>query len=335
MSSWLGGGLPGLRRAGGGGADQGGGGGAHPAEEQLAPEAGADPGAQLPPLTPAARDDTGGADSDAHLSEGSGSPVQDKDGAQAFGSGKPISVSTKAIAGAKSIGNFLYTAVNKAGKTVSEAGAKIKKTVEENSLLGEFNKEHEAFLKEKQANKGDGAAVPPWVGHANEEALKEECLSLSTDRRNFVRAPPAGVDFQFDLDVQYPIALATLAEDPNLEKMRFELVPKIITEENFWRNYFYRVSLICQANDVSSMAKEGGTSLDHTDAAVQKPVRAVGSGSEDTSASRGLAEEHSPQHEFVSDTFTASTEDIEEVKQGMRKLGITTAQGESFKTLPL
>jgi hypothetical protein len=41
-------------------------------------------------------------------------------------------VSTKALQGAKSIGSFLYSAVNKAGKTVSEAGAKIKKTVEEN-----------------------------------------------------------------------------------------------------------------------------------------------------------------------------------------------------------
>lgn len=41
-------------------------------------------------------------------------------------------VSNKALQGAKSIGSFLYSAVNKAGKTVSEAGAKIKKTVGEN-----------------------------------------------------------------------------------------------------------------------------------------------------------------------------------------------------------
>lgn len=41
-------------------------------------------------------------------------------------------VTTKAVAGAKSLGNFLYSAVNKAGAKVSEASAKIKKTVEEN-----------------------------------------------------------------------------------------------------------------------------------------------------------------------------------------------------------
>lgn len=30
-----------------------------------------------------------------------------------------------------------------------------------------------------------------------------------------------------------------------------------ISEENFWRNYFYRVSLICQASELNLMAQEG------------------------------------------------------------------------------
>lgn len=47
-----------------------------------------------------------------------------------------------------------------------------------------------------------------------------------------------------------------MAEDQQLEKMRFELVPKIITEENFWKNYFYRVSLICQASDLGTLGQE-------------------------------------------------------------------------------
>lgn len=258
MSSWLGGGIPGLKK------------GETPEATEQPPQEETAPADKVP--TPPAKEkddedssDTGGADSDAHLSEGE--ETEDKEGAQPFGS-----VATKAFGGAKSFGSFLYTAVNKAGKTVSEASAKIKKTVEENSLLGEFNKEQEAFLKEKQAKAGNGAAVPPWIGRPNEENLKEECLSLSTDRRNFVRAPPAGVDFQFDLETQTPIAMATLAEDPNLEKMRFELVPKVISEENFWRNYFYRVSLICQANEVSSMAQEGGASIDRTSSVEVEPA---------------------------------------------------------------
>ena len=44
-------------------------------------------------------------------------------------------VSNKAMQGARTIGNFFASAVSKAGKTVTEAGAKIKKTVEETVSL--------------------------------------------------------------------------------------------------------------------------------------------------------------------------------------------------------
>lgn len=47
------------------------------------------------------------------------------------------------------------------------------------SILGEFNKEQEAFIKEKEG-KGNGTAVPPWSGCPNEAVLKEQCLALST-----------------------------------------------------------------------------------------------------------------------------------------------------------
>lgn len=55
------------------------------------------------------------------------------------------------------------------------------------NLLGDFNKEQEAFIKDK-LSKGSEAAVPPWVGCPNEENLKEECLSLSTVSRPFSSA---------------------------------------------------------------------------------------------------------------------------------------------------
>lgn len=32
-----------------------------------------------------------------------------------------------------------------------------------------------------------------------------------------------------------PVAKAILKEDPELEKMRYELVPKVVSEEQFWR----------------------------------------------------------------------------------------------------
>ncbi|XP_047537390.1 synapse-associated protein of 47 kDa isoform X4 [Vanessa atalanta] len=211
---------------------------------------------------PEAKDDddnssaTGGADS--RPGSTGGTPTEE----QPAGVGN---VTTKAVAGAKSLGNFLYSAVNKAGAKVSEASAKIKKTVEENSILGEFNREQDAFIKGQEGR--GGAAAPPWVGAPNEAALKEECLSLSTDRRNFVRAPPAGVEFDFDYNKMYPVAVSIMNEDPNLSTMRFDLVPKVITEENFWRNYFYRVSLICQANEADAAGGRQSSAEDSQESA--------------------------------------------------------------------
>ncbi|RZC40018.1 synapse-associated protein of 47 kDa [Asbolus verrucosus] len=221
---------------------------------------------------------TGGADSGPQsIAE---TPTEEKEGQ--FGN-----VQSKALAGAKSFGNFLYSAVNKAGKT---------------SILGEFNKEQEAFVKGQAGN--TATSLPPWTGCSNEEALKEECLSLSTDKRNFVRSPPAGVDFQFDYEVSYPVAMAIMEQDPNLEKMRYELVPKVINEENFWRNYFYRVSLICQANELSFMSRDGDSQ----------------SATETVTSDQPLASSDDETEEFVSDSLQASSEDFVEVAERMMKM---------------
>ena len=37
----------------------------------------------------------------------------------------------------------------------------------------------------------------------------------------------------------------------HIEVCRYELVPKAIKEDEFWRNYFYRVSLIKQSFELS------------------------------------------------------------------------------------
>ncbi|XP_044576194.1 synapse-associated protein of 47 kDa isoform X6 [Cotesia glomerata] len=272
MTGWLSGGIPGL--SGRGAAEATEGGEIQPASaeatENQAPRE-TTPG----PSSEHVKDDdasrwvsgaTGGADSGPASLEGT--PTEDKDGQQPFGA-----VSTKALAGAKSLGGFLYSAVNKAGKTVVEASAKIKKTVEENvnnqRLIAELNKEQDAFIAGKNNEKGE--AVAPWIGAPNEDALREECLALSTDRRNFVRAPPPGVEFDWDFEAVQPMAQATLALDPNLENMRFELVPKVISEENFWRNYFYRVSLLRQSHELNAMASQAESNPNQSTGSIDHP----------------------------------------------------------------
>ncbi|XP_037953712.1 synapse-associated protein of 47 kDa isoform X6 [Teleopsis dalmanni] len=285
---------------------------------------------------------TEGADS--HPASGGGTPTGEE--------GQIGQVTTKVTQQAKHFGSFLSSAINK-------AGAKIKETVKDNTILESFNKEQEAFIK-GQAGNESGAA--PWLGLANEGKIKEEILGLAQDRRNFVRAPPAGVDFEFNYDTSYPTAIAIMAEDKALEQMRFELVPKIITEENFWRNYFYRVSLIIQAAELGTLGADGvgqassgedvktkQTTLE-TDATITRdtekstanPVKDTSDKTVDTTAAttklnaqtkKSNSKQKSTQDErkklseseFVSDSFQTTTEtDLEEIKDGMRKLGIDT-----------
>lgn len=159
----------------------------------------------------------------------------------------------KAMDSAKNFGNFLYSVANKAGQTVSSTAKQLKQTVESSSLLSDFTKEQQEFVKEHGG--GIEAADAPWVGCDNEDEIKAEIISLSQDKRNFVRNPPAGVEFDFDLKSCLPVALSILREDPNLSKMRYDIVPKLVNEETFWRNYFYRVSLLKQSTQANLMKK--------------------------------------------------------------------------------
>lgn len=51
-------------------------------------------------------------------------------------------------------------------------------------------------------------------------------IILQQDKRNFMRDPPAGVQFHFEMDQMYPLAAVMLEEDELLNRMRFDLVPK-------------------------------------------------------------------------------------------------------------
>ncbi|CAL8108853.1 unnamed protein product [Orchesella dallaii] len=197
---------------------------------------------------------TGGADSDKEVRKTNKVPpeIPEED---------PAAESTAAagLGKVKSLGMSLFS-------SIKGAGQKIKDT----NILSEFQKEHDSFLKSR-GSKGD-AALAPWVGHPKEDALKEEILSLSTDRRNFVRSPPSGVSFEWDWEQMAPIAKAILKDDPNLEKMRYDLVPKVVSEENFWRNYFYRVTLLKESMSEDESGKKKRDSIDTDEEDIEKEL---------------------------------------------------------------
>ncbi|EGW02129.1 Synapse-associated protein 1 [Cricetulus griseus] len=190
---------------------------------------------------------------------------------------------------AKGLGSYLFNFASAATKKITESVAEtaqtIRKSVEEGkidgiidkTIIGDFQKEQKKFVEEQHTKKSE-AAVPPWVDSHDEETIQQQILALSADKRNFLRDPPAGVHFNFDFDQMYPVALVMLKEDELLSKMRFALVPKqlcytilcaldphILTcvtvyqsvkEEVFWRNYFYRISLIKQSAQLTALAAQ-------------------------------------------------------------------------------
>ena len=128
----------------------------------------------------------------------------------------------------------------------------VVKTVEDKTILGDFHKEQSKHIEtQNDLNSQSGL---PWEGYESSEVLEDKIRGLSKDERNFRRNPPNGVSFTFDYKVSFPQALLVLESDEDLQKMRFLLVPKKMKEEIFWRNYFYRVSLIKQSYQLKELS---------------------------------------------------------------------------------
>ena len=74
--------------------------------------------------------------------------------------------------------------------------------------------------------------------------LQSRILALSLDERNVTVSAPDESIFYFDMKTALPYALAMLQKDKRLDPLRFRIVPKRMSDEQFWRNYFYRVARI-------------------------------------------------------------------------------------------
>merc|ERR1712223_197786 len=260
-----------------------------------------------------------GKGTESDKSEGSPS----KENKSAF-SNSPSIASISSLTG-KSVGGFFsglssYVEENKewVKSVAADATAAIKENVKVPpidlqqislpvpDMLSEFNKEQQDFIKTKgDADSGvvtkPQEGLAPWIGYQEEDAMKAKILSLSCDRRTFVRAPPSGVTFDFDYASVSSTALALLKEDPKLSEMRYELVPKVVKEDEFWKNYFYRVNLIKQSFESRLAPAEDGLDDDNA----------------------GSVHSHDADDEFVSESFQGATKkEMAEVNESMRRLGL-------------
>jgi len=207
-------------------------------------------------------------------------------------------------------------AFSKVGQLTSNYSKVLHETVSKAPLLADFNHEQEEFIKSKGGKEQESA---PWTGYQGEEELREKILALSEDRRNFLRAPPQGVDFDFEYSAVAAHAVVLLGEDPRLRDMRYELVPKKVKEDEFWRNYFYRVGLAKQSFELAPVAPITSTET-------AKPTTnntSVNRGMDDVEESVGDQEE-----EFLSEQQEASSKDLQEADEAMKKLGLAKNDAE-------
>mmetsp|Transcript_1484 Transcript_1484/g.4513 ORF Transcript_1484/g.4513 Transcript_1484/m.4513 type:complete len:249 (+) Transcript_1484:1996-2742(+) len=140
----------------------------------------------------------------------------------------------------------------------------------------------------------------PWEEPASRQfadAIRGRVLELSGDEKTFLVPPPEAVDFTFDFDGQAGVALAVLKADPRVEEQRFRLVPKSIDESGFWRNYFYRVSLIKEAYQVDDGTSAGSAAAAGDDSAGAAAAARGGVGLGGDVATARRASEESDLHD--------------------------------------
>ncbi|KAI6202970.1 BSD domain-containing protein [Aphelenchoides besseyi] len=122
-------------------------------------------------------------------------------------------------------------------KLATSAGLSFSSVV----VFGEMSKEQKQF-KESLKSKTEDQIPLPWEGLPNEEEAKERFLSLSKDPQNVLEgAPLTPSEIESDMGA---LAQRMLEVDENLSKLRFQMVPKKLSEELFWHNYMYRVHLL-------------------------------------------------------------------------------------------
>ncbi|KAJ6226525.1 synapse-associated protein [Anaeramoeba flamelloides] len=100
--------------------------------------------------------------------------------------------------------------------------------------------------------------IPPWRYFSkhklHERFLKKRMLKISNKSKDLT-GKGVKSDFTFDFESHKPLARATIKRDRRLSKLREYLVPKIVTERNFWFGYFYKVyQIIEEGKEIAKQA---------------------------------------------------------------------------------
>ena len=88
---------------------------------------------------------------------------------------------------------------------------------------------------------------PNFAALRNEQVtqIRKEVFALAADEASLLASKEQmAYEFDFDMDCYVVVAQILLKLDKNLQKMRHQCVPDLISEDEFWLNYFYRIECI-------------------------------------------------------------------------------------------
>ena len=122
-------------------------------------------------------------------------------------------------------------------KDREEAKAKDEETAQQPQIVWEQNM---FFLLPWEVPQNAAPLRPDQITQ-----ITKEVFALAADE-NALLLPKedALYEFHFDLDSYVILAQIMIKFDKNLQKMRQQCVPDLIDEEDFWRNYFYKIECI-------------------------------------------------------------------------------------------
>jgi hypothetical protein len=188
-------------------------------------------------------------------------------------------VAEKASQHAKIAAEKAVMAKEMATQQATELAATVSKTMEDKTSETLASKPPTVVL----------AAALPWESaHPERRAeARERVLKLSMDDHTFTIPPPKEASFVYDSAAREPYAARMLDTDALLSAKRFKLVPKTVDEQDFWRNYFYRVDLILNALGVPPPT----TSKDEKSGKCDKPTAAADSAAVEATRNQDWEEE--------------------------------------------
>lgn len=167
---------------------------------------------------------------------------------------------------------------------ISERTFALAETIKTEALKAKehLQQEHEKCSQAEETS--TSMLLLPWddidVPACNRARVKEQSLKVSRNPDTFLIPPPDDVDWHFTMDAAHAdLAQRLLKIDASLQKSRYSLVRARkmdgkVLEREFWRNYFYRISIILDS--AGKVDREEATTSVSSDAESSKLEPVVG-----------------------------------------------------------